>query len=126
MNPDADKNLKATGFNTVGSGSKLVFDIQGVSPEDVINAGAQVSDRNYKPQGVTQTIEIFDNPIGFDETVYKSKDVTLSLNSGANAPSDNRGMEISKIYTDNAYVDTKDLNMHISDAFITKWRSLYK
>ena len=121
MNPDADKNLKATGFNTVGSGSKLVFDIQGVSPEDVINAGAQVSDRNYKPQGVTQTIEIFDNPIGFDETVYKSKDVTLSLNSGANAPSDNRGMEISKIYTDNAYVDTKDLNMHISDAFITNY-----
>ena len=121
MNPDADKNLKATGFNTVGAGDKLVFDIQGVSPEDVINAGGQETDRNYKPQEITQTWEIFNNPIGFKETVYKAKDVTLSLNSGANAPQNNRGMEISKIYTDNAYIDTKDLNMHISDAFITNY-----
>ena len=121
MNPDADKNLKATGFNTVGKGGKLVFDIQGVSPDDVVNAGGKESDRNYKPQEVIETVEIFNNPIGFKETVYKAKDVTLSLNSGANAPTDNRGMEISKIYTDNAYVDTKDLNMHISDAFITNY-----
>lgn len=121
MNPDADKNLKATGFNTVGKGGKLVFDIQGVSPDDVVNAGGKESDRNYKPQDVIETVEIFNNPIGFKETVYKAKDVTLSLNSGANAPTDNRGMEISKIYTDNAYVDTKDLNMHISDAFITNY-----
>ncbi len=121
MNPDADKNLKATGFNTVGKGGKLVFDIQGVSPDDVVNAGGKESDRNYKPQEVIETWEIFNNPIGFKDTVYKAKDVTLSLNSGANAPTDNRGMEISKIYTDNAYVDTKDLNMHISDAFITNY-----
>ena len=121
MNPDADKNLKATGFNTVGKGGKLVFDIQGVSPDDVVNAGGKESDRNYKPQEVIETVEIFNNPIGFKETVYKAKDVTLSLNSGAKAPTDNRGMEISKIYTDNAYVDTKDLNMHISDAFITNY-----
>ena len=121
MNPDADKNLKATVYNTVGKGGKLVFDIQGVSPDDVVNAGGKESDRNYKPQDVIETVEIFNNPIGFKETVYKAKDVTLSLNSGANAPTDNRGMEISKIYTDNAYVDTKDLNMHISDAFITNY-----
>ncbi len=118
---DADKNLKATGFNTVGSGSKLVFDIQGVSPDDVVNAGAQQGDRNYKPQEVIETWEIFNNPIGFKDTVYKAKDVTLSLNSASTSPTDNRGMEISKIYTDNAYVDTKDLNMHISDAFITNY-----
>lgn len=121
MNPDADKNLKATGFNTVGKGGKLVFDIQGVSPDDVVNAGAQQGDRNYKPQEVIETWEIFNNPIGFKDTVYKAKDVTLSLNSASTSPTDNRGMEISKIYTDNAYVDTKDLNMHISDAFITNY-----
>ena len=118
---DAEKNLKATGFNTVGSGSKLVFDIQGVSPDDVVNAGAQQGDRNYKPQEVVETWEIFNNPIGFKDTVYKAKDVTLSLNSASTSPTDNRGMEISKIYTDNAYVDTKDLNMHISDAYVTSY-----
>lgn len=118
---DAEKNLKATGFNTVGSGSKLVFDIQGVSPDDVVNAGAQQGDRNYKPQEVVETWEIFNNPIGFKDTVYKAKDVTLSLNSASTSPTDNRGMEISKIYTDNAYVDTKDLNMHISDAYVTNY-----
>ena len=119
--PDAVKDLKATGFNTVGEGEKLVFDIQGVSPDDVVNAGGVESDRNYKPQDVVQTIHIFDNPLGFKDTVYKSKDVTLSLNSSDNAPLDNRGMELLKLYTDNAYIDTKDLNLHISDAFITNY-----
>ena len=119
--PNAPKDLKASGFNTVGDGEKLVFDIQGVSPDNVKDAGGKEEQRNYKAQDVVQTIEIFDNPIGFKETVYKAKDVTLSLNSGENAPLDNRGMELLKFYTDNAYVDTKDLNLHMSDTFITNY-----
>ena len=119
--PNAPKDLKASGFNTVGDGEKLVFDIQGVSPDNVKDAGGKEEQRNYKAQDVVQTIEIFDNPIGFKETVYKAKDATLSLNSGENAPLDNRGMELLKFYTDNAYVDTKDLNLHMSDTFITNY-----
>lgn len=119
--PNAIKDLTASGFNTVGEGEKLVFDIQGVSPDNVKDAGGNENQRNYKAQDVVQTIEIFDNPVGFKETVYKAKDVTLSLNSSENAPLENRGMELLKFYTDNAYVDTKDLNLHMSDAFITNY-----
>ncbi len=119
--PNATKDLTASGFNTVGEGEKLVFDIQGVSPDNVKDAGGNENQRNYKAQDVVQTIEIFDNPVGFKETVYKAKDVTLSLNSSENAPLENRGMELLKFYTDNAYVDTKDLNLHMSDAFITNY-----
>ena len=119
---NADKNLKATGFNTVGQGDKLVFDIQGVSQSDVINAGGDVNDRTYNPQNSIDSVDIFKNPNGFEGTVYKAKDVTLSLNSSKDsAPTDNRGMEILKLYSDNAYVDTKDLNLSITDAFITNY-----
>ena len=118
---NAIKDLTASGFNTVGGGNKLVFDIQGVSPDNVKDAGGTENQRNYKAQDVVQTIEIFDNPIGFKETVYKTKDVTLSLNSSDSAPLDNRGMELLKFYTDNAYVDTKDLNLHMSDTFVTNY-----
>ena len=122
MDPNSPKDLKASGFNTVGDGDKLVFDIQGVSPDAVKDAGVSVEARNYKPQEVVQTIEIFDNPLGFKETVYKAKDVTLSLNSSDEKSEEfNRGMELSKFYTDYAYVDTKDLNIHMSDAFITNY-----
>lgn len=118
---NAPQELKATGFNTVGEGSSLVFDIQGVSPDDVKAAGADESSRNYKPQDVIQTVEIFNNPFGFTETVYKAKDVTLSLNSSDTAPDTNRGMVLDKFYADNAYVDTKDLNLKIKDGFITNY-----
>ncbi len=119
---NAEKNLKATGFNTVGDGDKLVFDIQGISRDDVTNAGGDVNSRTYNPQNPVESANIFKNPNGFEETVYKAKDVTLSLNSAKdNAPLNNRGMEIQKIYSDNAYVDTKDLNLSITDGFITNY-----
>ena len=119
---NAEKNLKATGFNTVGDGDKLVFDIQGISRDDVTNAGGDVNSRTYNPQNPVEAESIFKNPNGFDGTVYKAKDVTLSLNSSKdNAPLNNRGMELQKIYSDNAYIDTKDLNLSITDGFITNY-----
>ena len=119
---NAEKNLKATGFNTVGDGDKLVFDIQGISRDDVTNAGGDVNSRTYNPQNPVEAEDIFKNPNGFDGTVYKAKDVTLSLNSSKdNAPLNNRGMELQKIYSDNAYIDTKDLNLSITDGFITNY-----
>ncbi len=45
--PNSPKDLKASGFNTVGDGEKLVFDIQGVSPDNVISAGYS-QDANYR------------------------------------------------------------------------------
>ena len=113
--------LQATGFNTSGAGSQLTFDITGVSPEIVAAVNEEVSGRDYNAQDVIQTIHIFNNDYGFTETVYKANDVTLSLNSASSSPTDNRGVMFNKFYTDNAYVDTKDLNLDMKDAFVTNY-----
>lgn len=118
----AEKDLKATGFNTVGEGGMLSFEISGVSPDDVAKAGSSNDLRNYNSQKPIDSSKEFKNPNGFKGTVYKAGDVTLSLNSSNdNAPTDNRGLQIDKIYTDNAYVDTKDLNLNVTDGFITNY-----
>ena len=113
--------LQATGFNTSGAGSQLTFDITGVSPEIVAAVNEEVSGRDYNSQDVVQTIHIFNNDYGFTETVYKANDVTLSLNSASSSPTDNRGALFNTFYTDNAYVDTKDLNLDMKDAFVTNY-----
>ena len=116
------KDLKATGFNTVGDGGKLSFEITGVSPNDVVNAGVSKDVRNYSKQNQINGGSDFKNPNGFKDTIYKAKDVTLSLNSSKdNAPTENRGLQIDKIYADNAYVDTKDLNLEVKDGFVTNY-----
>lgn len=119
---NASKNLKASGFNTVGTGSALTFDIQGVSKDDVISAGGDVNSRDYNLQNpvVSQRPE-FQNPNAFTQTVAKAENVSISLNSGENSPTDNRGMLIEKLYADNAYVDTKDLNLTSVDTYITNY-----
>ena len=113
--------LQATGFNTSGAGSQLTFDITGVSPEIVAAVNEEVSGRDYNSQDVVQTIHIFNNDYGFTETVYKANDVTLSLNSASSSPTDNRGALFNTFYTNNAYVDTKDLNLDMKDAFVTNY-----
>lgn len=122
FDPNAAKTNKAKGFNTVGNGDKLSFDIHGVTPDNVAAVGAHTNIRNYNPQEVIETYEIFGNPLGFKNIVYKAKDVTLSLNSSTqHLVNENRGMLLKHFYSDNAYVDTKDLNLKINDAFITNY-----
>lgn len=121
-NENAEKDLKASGFNTVGNGGALTFDIQGVSQDDVISAGGDVNSRDYNLQNpVTSPKPEFQNPNAFTNTVAKADNVSISVNSGENSPTDNRGMTIEKLYADNAYVDTKDLNLKAIDTFITDY-----
>lgn len=120
--PNSPKDLKASGFNTVGDGEKLVFDIQGVSPDNVISAGYSQDARNYKSQDVVDALDFFGNPLGFKDTVYKAKDVTLSINSSElKSETYNRGAELQKLYVDYGYIDTRDLNLNIIDAFVTDY-----
>ena len=111
----------AAGFNTVGVGKSMTFDIQGVSPEDVINAGKNQNSRNYHSQNPVDTISEFTNNNAFEDTVYKVHNVSLSLNSSSESPIDNRGMQLNNLYADNAYVDTKDLTMNLIDGYITNY-----
>lgn len=119
---NASKDMKASGFNTVGNGNELTFDIQGVSQADVIAAGGDVNSRDYNLQNpVVSPKPEFQNPNAFTETVARAENVSISLNSGENSPTDNRGMRIEKLYADNAYVDTKDLKLTSVDTYITDY-----
>ena len=115
----------ATGFNTVGEGAKLSFDISGVSKDYVAEVnGGDSSTRTYLETPKYETIEIFNNKYQIpDGTAYRAKDVTLSVNSapGSADTGNNRGMNINKIYADDAYIDTKDLNLTVRDAIINNY-----
>ena len=119
MSDDTSEILFATGFNTSGDGTQLTFDVGGVSPELVAAVNEDINGRGYNSQEVIDSVYIFNNEYGFKDTVYKANDVTLSLNSSSESPSDNRGMYFDKHYTDNAYIDTKDLNLDLKDAFVS-------
>ncbi len=121
LSDDTSEILFATGFNTSGDGAQLTFDVGGVSPELVAAVNEDINGRGYNSQEVIEPVYIFNNEYGFKDTVYKANDVTLSLNSSSESPADNRGMYFDKLYTDNAYIDTKDLNLNLKDAFVTNY-----
>lgn len=112
--------LQATGFNSYGAGNELVFDILGVSPDDVSAIGRSINDRTYNEQTMIETIQVFTNKLAVDVLNYKAKDVRLSVNSN-NITTNNRGTIMNHLYADNAYIDTRDLNMNFRDAFITNY-----
>lgn len=119
------ETLYASGFNTVGEGAKLSFDIQGVTKDYVANAnGGDSSTRTYLEAPKYQTIEFFNNKYQIpDGTAFSAKEVTLSVNSTAQSEIDgnNRGLNINKIYANNAYVDTKDINLSVRDGVINNY-----
>ena len=119
---NANKDIKASGINTFGEGNALVFDIQGVSEADVTAIGGDTSARKYNMQiPVVSPKTEFENPNAFTSPVAKVANVSLSLNSGENSPTENRGILINNLYADNAYVDTRDLNFESIDTFITDY-----
>lgn len=115
----------ATGFNTVGEGAKLSFDIEGVNKDFVADVnGGDTSTRTYNEKTKFETIEIFNNEFQIPGgNAYLADDVAISVNTapGSADTGYNRGMNINKIYTNDAYVDTKDLNLTIRDAIINNY-----
>lgn len=115
----------ATGFNTVGDGAKLSFDIEGVNKDFVseVNNG-DTSTRTYTSKEKYETIEIFNNKFQVSGgNAYLADDVAISVNTapGTADTGYNRGMNINKIYANDAYVDTKDLNLSIRDGIINNY-----
>lgn len=115
----------ATGFNTVGDGAKLSFDIEGVNKDFVseVNNG-DTSTRTYTAKEKYETIEIFNNKFQVPGgNAYLADDVAISVNTapGTADTGYNRGMNINKIYANDAYVDTKDLNLSIRDGIINNY-----
>jgi hypothetical protein len=71
-------------------------------------------------QPVIKTIEIFSNPLYIPGIDYKMKNVALSVNSN-DLTLDNRGTLFRNLYANNAYIDTRDLNLDFRDAIISNY-----
>ena len=113
--------IEAAGFNTVGAGKSLTFDIQGVSKDDVIAVNKDVLSRKYNTQQSIKTTPDFENKNAVLGTLYMVDDLSLSLNSSSDSSDENRGMQINKLYVNNAYVDTKDLTLSMDDGFVNNY-----
>ncbi len=124
VDPLTGETSYASGFNTFGDGAKLSFDITGVSKDAVADANnGDSSTRSYIEQELMTTIEIFQNKFTIQTgTDYRAKDVTLSLNSNNTLQQDtNRGLNINKLYANDAYIDTQDLELSVRDAIINNY-----
>ncbi len=124
VDPLTGKTSYASGFNTFGDGEKLAFDITGVSKDAVADANnGDSSTRSYIEQELKTTIEVFQNEFTLQTgTDYRAKDVTLSLNSNDTLQQDtNRGLHINRLYANDAYVDTQDLDLTVRDAIINNY-----
>lgn len=109
--------LSATGFNSVGEGKRLVFDVQGVSPDLVTAIGRSENERNYYSVDTVKTIDAFQNIYAQFGKNYMAKNVTLSINSNDNNL-ENRGSVFNHLYSDFAYVDTMDKRLTLKDTVI--------
>lgn len=113
----SSKLLSATGFNSVNDGSRLVFDVQGVSPDSVKAIGRNESERNYYSVDTVRTIDAFQNVYAQFGKNYMAKNITLSINANENNY-DNRGSTFNHLYSDFAYVDTMDKKLTFKDTVI--------
>ena len=115
--------LYAEGFNTVGQGLPLVFDIRGINPDLVSSAiyddvNQSTWSRNYYIQSGITTIQNFTNKFHLPETDYKANNVMLSVDDNAMY---NRGAIFNYLYANYAYIDTKDVNLVFNDAIINDY-----
>jgi len=119
-----DTTLYATGFNSYGEGAKLSFDVVGVSKEFVDKNVKNANRTNYNVQKEIDTIDYFQNPDtllkGHD---YRADNVAISVNSNE-VTTENRGVNFNKLYVNDAYIDTKDLNLTVRDAYVNNYAEI--
>lgn len=120
LDTTATKDLEATGFHSYGNGSTLNFDLRGVYPSLVQQYTGSSLTRTYYEQPVITTLVVFTNPLYIPGTDYKMKDATLSYNQD-DASLENRGLTLRHLYSNNAYINSNDLNFNIDDAIITNY-----
>ena len=112
----------ASGFNSYAAGDAISFDLRGVSPELVaLYSRGQANRTNYLNQPVITTLQVFTNPLYIPAPGYKMDKVSLTLNNYNAVPTENRGLLIDRLYSNDAYVNTGDLNLRVVDAVIGKY-----
>ncbi len=114
------KEYDAMGINAYGNGTALSFDITGVNKEFVEKNVPNATRTNYnivKPaENVPDKFTNTNNQI--NDYDYKANNVVISVNDNVNT---NRGVNINSIYSDNAYVNTKDSKLAVQDGYITNY-----
>ena len=113
---------EAKGINAYGEGEALSLDILGVD-KDVVDTLITNPNRNHydTQKSVSTTPSKFHNSndeIAYFETDYKAKNVAISVNDYSDT---NRGVVFDTLYADNAYVNTKDTNLSVTNGYITNY-----
>ncbi|MDD3236944.1 MAG: PilZ domain-containing protein [Candidatus Gastranaerophilales bacterium] len=115
----------ATGFNSygIGAGDSISFDIRGVNPNliNAYNDGATNIRTQFLNQPIITTLLVFTNPKYIQAPNYKMSQVSLTLNQNNGFATQNRGMLIDRLYADDAYINTGDLNLDIVDGMIGRY-----
>ena len=111
-----DSIYKAQGINSYGEGKAIVLDVKGVSKEFVDDNTNSATRTNYNIQTPVAQDPKFANPhnqiIDHD---YRAKNVVLSVNNNSSI---DRDVVLNSIYADDAYVDTKGMDLSVKDGYI--------
>ena len=123
--PDIHAVLEAKGINAYGDGEPISLDILGVD-KDVVDGLIANPNRNIyvSQKSVSTTPSKFRNAndeLTYYDTDYKAKNVAISVNDYVDT---NRGVVFDTLYADNAYVNTKDINLDVSNGYITNYAEI--
>ena len=114
---------EAKGINTYGEGDAITLDILGVD-SDVVNELVDNPQRNdYEEQRVVENIPSrFKNSEGYIyDYDFRAKNAVISVNDYVDTE---RGVEFDTLFADNAYINTRDTNLTVHDAYITNYAEI--
>lgn len=116
---NGDSVYQAQGLNSSGLGKPIVLDIKGVSKEFVDENVTSATRTNYNVQTPISQDPKFANPNNqITDYDYRANNVAISIN---NNNSQDRGVVLNSIYADDAYIDTKNSNLSVKDAYIKNY-----
>lgn len=112
--------IDAKGLNASGNGNKLAIEVKGVSKEFVDTNVVNANRTNYNVQKRIKNVpKDFVNPNDkITDYDYKANNVVISVN---NENTLNRGVNFTTLYSDKAFVDTKDEKLSVKDSYITDY-----
>ena len=114
---------EAKGINTYGEGDAITLDILGVDADVVDELVDNPQRNNYEEQRVVENIPSrFKNSEGYIyDYDFRAKNAVISVNDYVDTE---RGVEFDTLYADNAYINTRDTNLTVHDAYITNYAEI--
>ena len=123
---DGSVVYEAHGINAYGPGNELSIDVLGVDPDIISSLFSGDSSRFvYTAQESNPNVPtIFHNDsdrIPFYNVDYRTNTAVISVNDYVNT---NRGVSFDTLYTNNAYINTGDINFRVEDGYVANYAEL--